>query len=259
MLATTCSESTGHTESWEGCTLTPQTVTDKPACLHKVEKCRVQTVSTDGGDRQSGNFFLHNGRGQSIEVGMIGHWGHNSAWIFVQVINGQSGVSLNDIFSVGDTLYPRKAARSTPFSVLAHSNLPCDVALLKPPASPPNIPSPPFPPAPPAPPPLPPFSPCPSSPPPPSPPPPLPPPPPIGDVMCPASGYTLEYDNLDGDKCRGPGGTNDWTPTVGCQDSEFSIPELAGPPRVIETACAKSQSHSAPTSWNGYVDQVRHA
>ena len=162
VLATTCSESTGHTEAWEGCTLTPQTVTDKPACLHKVEKCRVQTVSTDGGDRQSGNFFLHNGRGQSIEVGMIGHWGHNSAWIFVQVVNGQSGVSLNDIFSVGDTLYPRKAARSTPFSVLAHSNLPCDVALLKPPASPPM---PPATPSPPAPPPSPPKAPPPPSPP----------------------------------------------------------------------------------------------
>ena len=24
--------------------------------------------------------------------------------------------------------------------------------------------------------------------------------------MCPAAGYTLEYDNIDGDKCRGPGG-----------------------------------------------------
>ena len=76
----------------------------------------------------------------------------------------------------------------------------------------------------------------------------------MGDVMCPAAGYTLEYDNLEGDKCRGPGGTNDWTPTVGCVDSEFSIPELSGPPRVVNAPCVKDQTRSQ--SWSTFVAQV---
>ena len=193
-----------------------------------------------------------------MAITKIGHWGHNGQYIFVEVTNGHlDGLSLNDVFSVGDTLQPRKTRRTNPFSVLAQSNIPCDVSLLRPPALPPNIPSPPFSPAPPMPPPAPPAPPPPDGPPPPAPPPPLPPPPPIGDTMCPAAGYTLEYDNLDGDKCRGPGGANDWTPTVGCMDSELSIPELRGPTRVLRASCTKAVGHS--DAWNGYVDQVRHS
>ena len=84
------------------------------------------------------------------------------------------------------------------------------------------------------------------------------PPPPIGDIFCPAAGYALEYDSIDGDKCRGAGAAGNWTPTVGCQDSLYVIPTLNGPgraPRVLADTCFKSEGHSE--AWGNHVEQCR--
>ena len=114
-----------------------------------------------------------------------------------------------------------------------------------PPASPPD--SPPLPPLVPPPPPSPPVPPH----------PPPDPPLPTSDVYCPAAGYELAYDQSDGDKCVGSG-TDNWTPPLGCQDSQNVVPELNGvgmEPRVLAESCVESSSHSA--SSRRYVERCR--
>ena len=109
-------------------------------------------------------------------------------------------------------------------------------------------------PPPPTTPPLPPLAPTPKLPPP-SPPP--PPPPPVGEVFCPAPGFSLDYDNIDGDKCVGSG-SNNWTVPVGCQDSIYAVPVLNGPdraPRVLASTCVESAGHS--NAWGSYVEMCK--
>ena len=98
-------------------------------------------------------------------------------------------------------------------------------------------------------PPLPPFSPQPTL------PPPLPPGLPIGEIVCPAPGYSLEYDSIDGDKCVGSN-SNNWTAPVGCQNSIYVVPELNGPgkaPRVVASTCVESPGHT--NAWGSYVEK----
>ena len=83
---------------------------------------------------------------------------------------------------------------------------------------------------------------------------------PVGEIYCPAPGFTLEPDSVDGDKCRGCCSANNWTLPVGCADSRYIIPDLNGlyngaeyrMSRVVSSACAQDVQSSV--AWNGYVE-----
>ena len=89
---------------------------------------------------------------QELEVQRVSNWGHAGQWLFILCKSHGFNDTMSSVFGVGDTIRARNPERLVPLSVLPGTRTPCDVTLLRPPASPPQPPMVPQPQAPPKPP-----------------------------------------------------------------------------------------------------------
>jgi len=222
VLDSTCQESAGHSDSFQ----------------RYVEYCGIEPVMSITAGGCTSGCIMYNGRGQEVEIWKVLHWGWSGNKIYVIPLD--YGQRLASIFNVGDTLYVKNKVRGFPNSVLPGTSTACDVDRLKPPGAPPSNPAPPFLPAPPAAPPSPPQHPSPPS-------------GPLSDIVCPQAGYELAYDVLNGDKCIGTGGSDDWMPPIGCEDSLAIVLDNSGvvmEPRALAAPCTGSLN----TAWGSWID-----
>jgi len=219
VLRSPCTYSSGHSSAYGG----------------RVEQCRVETVTTGHNVGFTSGTYLYNGRGGEVRLSRILQWGYNREWLFLLLSN--SSQSLNDIFSVGDQMFIRRASRSVPNTVLPRTGVRCETALFRPPSSPPTPPTGPLPTPPPAPP---------------SPPPPPPQPPawpPYDSIINPpASSRTVSSGNTNGGLLNG---SPSWHPTTCVPGSCWMQMDLGTERRVSGVV-------TQDDTWYGrYVSTVR--